>query len=76
MIYILQVASNATIQYVPGTAECAEVYCKLDAAVKEVNREYVVFDENEHTDAGFQTPSQRYKFIKSLRLTVDVDMLK
>ena len=52
------------------------MYSQLDKAVTEAENSYVVFDEDLHVPAPFETNYQRYQYFKNLQLSVPIDIVR
>lgn len=64
------------MQYIPRVrGPLSPQFAKLDKAVPDSNDDYVICNGDIHSDAPL-TPSQQYHMKKTLRLSVDVDMLR
>lgn len=68
--------TDSVIKYIPKTnGEVSPQLQLLDQAVKDAKGQYVLFNEDVHSSAPL-TPSQRYYLKKTMRLSMDVDMLR
>ena len=71
------VAEDATVEHRPSTQKVSEQYLRLNAILKEKDeQDPVIFNETEHIQQPFSDTMQKFRFLRDLRLSVPVDIVR